>query len=456
MKFKKTIAGITAFAIAAALLPLVKSTEFLSAETEISKSTGEFGDVNTELTNIVGSDTVYVNEADSDDGFTKGTEPDTDYYWKISESGILTIKGTKMAEYSIYYQSPFYTEHHGGKTIKKVVIEDGMENIGSYAFYECFEITSVTIPKSVASIGKESFCSCSSLLSVTIPQNVSIIDTSVFYDCNKLVRVNIEGNIEKVGDFAFYNCENLSQIVLPDGIESIGDNAFYNCSALTKINLPDSITIIGNYAFHGCSSLNDVVLPNEVSSIGSYAFYNCHSLTSIVIPETIESIDVGTFSYCYHLADVKLPNSLISINDNAFYYCTDMTSIEIPESALRIGSGAFMAAHTGSGLKAVVFKGNAPQIESNAFGNVIADIYYPTNDLTYTSTVKQDYNGTLTWKNESAPKFEPLSWEVDDDGTLRITGSFIPDYYEDNDFTSGWDGGHSIETVPHGTAAITG
>ena len=48
-------------------------------------------------------------------------------------------------------------------------------SIGSWAFWKCTSLTSVTIPDSVTSIGDTAFYDCSSLADVTIPDSVTNI-----------------------------------------------------------------------------------------------------------------------------------------------------------------------------------------------------------------------------------------------------------------------------------------
>ena len=76
--------------------------------------------------------------------------------------------------------APWYSQR---SKIKKVFIENSVTNIGEWAFYNCFALTSVTIPNSVTSIGACAFYDCSSLTYITIPNSVTSIEKSTFYGC---------------------------------------------------------------------------------------------------------------------------------------------------------------------------------------------------------------------------------------------------------------------------------
>ena len=83
-----------------------------------------------------------------------------------------------MTNYSNREPAPWYSRRG---EIKKIVIEDGVTNIGDFAFYDCKSLTSITIPNSVKSIGDGAFQDCSGLTSVTIPNSVMSIGTYAFY-----------------------------------------------------------------------------------------------------------------------------------------------------------------------------------------------------------------------------------------------------------------------------------
>ena len=63
-------------------------------------------------------------------------------------------------------------------------------SIGEYAFYECYHLTSVTIPNSVTIIGEAAFRECNSLTSVTIPNSVTTIGYRAFSNCYHINTIN--------------------------------------------------------------------------------------------------------------------------------------------------------------------------------------------------------------------------------------------------------------------------
>ena len=145
--------------------------------------------------------------------------------------------------------------------------------IGSYAFHDCRELTSLTLPAGITSIDDKAFYGCSGLTSLTLPAGIT-----------------------SIGDEAFRDCSGLTSLTLPAGITEISDGAFWDCSGLTSLNLPAGITSIGRFAFCGCSGLTSLNLPAGITSIGGEAFWGCSGLTSIyVYAEKVPRIDSNAF-----------------------------------------------------------------------------------------------------------------------------------------------------------------
>ena len=170
--------------------------------------------------------------------------------------------------------------------IYKVEIGSGVVGIGAGAFYECYTLSSITIPNSVTSIDSEAFYECSALSLITIPNSIT-----------------------SISDSAFYACYALSLITIPDGVTSIGNQAFSCCSSLSAATIPDSVTSIDSYAFSGCSSLSSITIPNSVTSISSDAFAGCSSSSSITIPNSVTSIGSSAFNYCSALLSVTFEST---------------------------------------------------------------------------------------------------------------------------------------------------
>ena len=116
-----------------------------------------------------------------------------DFDWKF-EDGTLTISGTgDMPDYEIHDNKAPWRIYQD--KIEKVVIKDGVTNIGSYAFYYCENLTSVRIPDSVTSIGMFAFSSCKALSSITFKGNTPpTFGNDVFDYGNKSIIAYVPAN----------------------------------------------------------------------------------------------------------------------------------------------------------------------------------------------------------------------------------------------------------------------
>ena len=288
---------------------------------------------------------------------------------------------------------------------KNTIIPNSVTEIGSYAFYGCDGLTSVTIPNSVTSIGSYAFYGCDGLTSVTIPNSVTEIGQSAFEYCSGLTEITIPNSVTSIGQSAFYDCDGLTSVSIPNSVTEIGYSAFGHCSGLTSVTIPNSVTEIGSSAFMNCSGLTEITIPNSVTEIGSYAFNNCSGLTEITIPNSVTEIGSYAFNntaWYNNQADgviyinnvlykykgtmpdntsINIKEGTVSISSYAFEYCSGLTEITIPNSVTEIGDGAF---YNSSGLKTIVSLNPTPPTcgSSNSFKNYTkATLYVPKDSF---------------------------------------------------------------------------
>ena len=172
-------------------------------------------------------------------------------------------------------------------------------NIGSYAFYYCSNLTSVSIPNTVKTIGNRAFYVCSGLTSLHIPASVTSIEDRAFAYCSGLETIEVEaGNkyydsrnscnalIQTKTNTLLIGCKNS---LIPEGVTIIADGAFRGCAELESIEIPEGVTKIGSAAFRGCTGLTSVTLPSTITSIGTYAFSafdEVYNLTTVTVGMT--------------------------------------------------------------------------------------------------------------------------------------------------------------------------
>ncbi len=137
---------------------------------------------------------------------TSGTAVDSgscgkDLEWTLYSGGTLEISGSgEMEAFLGPERAPW---HDSASDIEGVLIEEGVTEISMYAFYECEELTKVSLPDSLRSIHDSAFRDCISLESITIPAGVTELGSMVFYGCEELTSVTFEGSAPEFGGSVF-------------------------------------------------------------------------------------------------------------------------------------------------------------------------------------------------------------------------------------------------------------
>ncbi len=327
--------------------------------------------------------------------------------WTLYSDNSLVISGTGAMD--------DYTYHRFGDTaspwsdyrnkVTKLVIEEGVQTIGAFAFYGYNKISTVEFAENstLTKIGSGAF-GYSSITNITIPASVNVIDSNAFYFCSSLANVAVEdgSNLSTIGAYAFRNCTSLKTVFIPDTVRSIGSAILYACGeqatmqvangryahtyALNNgyaVEVRDAIPVVlysgtcgvdvtwelyddgnlvisgngnmANYTYHKFGetaapwaqyrdSITKITIGAGVESIGEFAFYSCAKLTTIefVANGKLQTIDKGAFGYCGMTA-VTIPASVRTVADYAFYFCPNLETFAFEEGSklFTIGSYAF-------------------------------------------------------------------------------------------------------------------
>ena len=251
--------------------------------------------------------------------------------------------------------------------LKRVIIGDGVTNVGSYALFCLPAATQVTLPESVTRIGRYGIAMCSALTGMSIPKSVT-----------------------EIGDFGLAG-NGLTAVTLPDGLQSLGRGAFDTCASLTNTTLPAAITAVPGKCFADCTKLLNVKYAGTVTAIGDLAFESCKSLVTAPIPETVTELGASAFTGCTALTDVTLPAGVTAIPEDCFRGCTALKDMKLPGTVTSVGHNAFTGC---TALKDVRCYGAPPTVQpagaaEHSFEPAIVTIHY-NPDPVYGWTLEAD------------------------------------------------------------------
>lgn len=280
-----------------------------------------------------------------------------------------------------------FFEYRPQNTLTSVTLSDSIEEIGEYAFYECFALKSIDLPENLKTIGRGAFIG-SGLESITLPEGLQSIGNEAFSDCG-LTEITIPESVTSIGESALTG-NNFTSITLPfiggsreenktlsylfkdlsisdsywiespltelqsltiTGESEIPEEAFNGFHAYrATVTLPETVTSIAARAFHDCGA-KEIIIPNGVTSIGEEAFAMCRveklilpdglqfiggrafedsRVGELILPDGLTEIKNDLFSRCYALKKLTLPNGLTKLNAAVLEDCSSLESLTMP------------------------------------------------------------------------------------------------------------------------------
>mgnify|MGYP002613915645 CR=1 FL=1 len=288
-----------------------------------------------------------------------------------------------------------------------VVYEDvtyTVTSIQNRCFYNCKDITSISIPASIDKIsGTEVFYGCTGIKRIiledgdnpiTIPgcvYSTQYGNTKATFHYAKLESIYVGRSIKMLSssdsDSPFYGQSTLTEVIIGPKVSELPQGFIYG-SAISNLSLPEGITKIGKYALAYLPNLDEIIFPNSLEEIG----WGCCSGSAIekaFIGDNVKILE-GTFNSCPNLKSVYLGSGITTIGTNSFAWSNNLSKIYLfSDNLTTLNSPGFS-----DGLCQIFV--NNPERYKNLFPDKYLDklIVFNNSTNTYTGIVP-----TLSYQN---------------------------------------------------------
>ena len=280
------------------------------------------------------------------------------------------------------------------KSLKRVVITEGITAIPYGAFYKIECLESIDVPHSVVAVEEHGFTDTKARYTLTNEITVDDMHRAIDYrfgDGLSGYLTIAEGPVQ-IYNSAFCGCDHLIGITIPEGVQYISWGAFLQCYRLESVSLPDSLIRIDSAAFASCDSLKSITVPANVTSIGDGAF-SCPNLKEVINKSNLVmefgSRENGEIAY-YAI--------VIEDSDGTRRYRDDNTHIQTEDGFVFVEKDGeyVLISYTGTEKEITLprdFNGSAYRIEEfsgNATTVIIPDTFTEIHDDAFS------FNSTIT------------------------------------------------------------
>lgn len=182
---KRLLSALSAFAISATsvVFPVYAEDNILAD--------GDVYEESVEIIDCVDSQELYTLDSPmilADEEYETSGTCGKNLTWNYdTESKILIIEGYgEMDNFRSSFVTPWTSFH---EDIVKVVLPDGLTNIGDNAFSGCVNLTEIDVPDSVTYIGECTFFNCNKITEIIIPDGVTLSCISIIQSILRICQV---------------------------------------------------------------------------------------------------------------------------------------------------------------------------------------------------------------------------------------------------------------------------
>lgn len=215
--------------------------------------------------------------------------------YDIVSNGIYyTLQTSDMTLCVVYGDEPYKGQIVIPNTVEYNTRTLEVTAIGKKAFYNCGELTDITLPVGLKTIAEEAFYGCYNLNQVQLPNGITTIKERAFQGCENVATLNIPSSVTSIEKFAF-DMIGLKEIVIEDSDTEIKvghspfgkeTGSFYGTFAETAYigrNLNYELGDWERYPFGCNNSLKAVTIGEKVTKLSAYYFYGATALRTVTV-----------------------------------------------------------------------------------------------------------------------------------------------------------------------------
>ncbi len=152
--------------------------------------------------------------------------------------------------------------------VKRIEIPGSVRHI-PHGVFKYGEVCELVLSEGTEIIGKYAFYEAGGFETIRIPSSVRVIEEGAFTACRDLRRITIPGTVERVREAAFSECEKLEEVIYEEGIREI--NCGYWGTQIKRIQFPESTVRIGGTLVYA-ENLERVYIPSGVKELNDILF----------------------------------------------------------------------------------------------------------------------------------------------------------------------------------------